>query len=138
MKDYSQTQNQRPQGSLWKTVKAVFTRWADRERELASLRNVVGMMSEARQSDSREYHEMVDLNRDARADANRYRALRAQCECIDYGDIKDAYLRITGYGNTRTDDLVDSVVDKEVVSEPSSVTANPHKGEHNASDMAGI
>jgi len=60
---------------FWASLKAVASRWLDRERELISLRNTVGMMSEARRSDAAEYHEMVDLIREMRADAVRLRWL---------------------------------------------------------------
>jgi hypothetical protein len=50
-------------------------RWIDRERELISLRNAVGMMAEARRSDAAEYQDMRDLNREMRADALRFRWL---------------------------------------------------------------
>jgi acyl carrier protein phosphodiesterase len=40
--------------SFWQHL----SRWLDRERELICLRNVVGMMSEGRRADAKEYHEM--------------------------------------------------------------------------------
>lgn len=58
-----------------KSVKDVIRRFFDRERELMSLRNAVGMMSEARRADAVEWHEMYDLNRELRADAMRFRWL---------------------------------------------------------------
>ncbi len=62
-------------GTFWRNLRDVLHRWLDRERELVSLRNAVGMMSEARRSDAAEYHEMLELNREARADAQRLRWL---------------------------------------------------------------
>lgn len=62
-------------GPFWKSLRAVLRRWMDRERELVSLRNAVGMMSEARRADAAEYHEMRELNREMRADAVRLRWL---------------------------------------------------------------
>jgi len=53
----------------------VLRRWLDRERELVSLRNAVGMMSEARRADAAEWQDMRDLNREMRADALRLRWL---------------------------------------------------------------
>jgi hypothetical protein len=53
----------------------VFRRWLDRERELLSLRNAVGMMSEARRVDAAEYTKMVEMLRGMRADARRLRWL---------------------------------------------------------------
>jgi hypothetical protein len=62
-------------GPFWKSLRAVLRRWMDRERELVSLRNAVGMMSEARRADAAEYHDMVELNRSMRDDARRLRWL---------------------------------------------------------------
>lgn len=62
-------------GTFWKNLRAVLRRWLDRERELVSLRNAVGMMSEARRADAAEWHDMRDLNREMRADALRLRWL---------------------------------------------------------------
>ena len=62
-------------GTFWRNLRAVLRRWLDRERELVSLRNAVGMMSEARRADAAEWHDMRDLNRDLRADALRLRWL---------------------------------------------------------------
>lgn len=42
----------------WTDFRARIRRWFDREREIVTLRNAVGMMSEARRSDAAEYHEM--------------------------------------------------------------------------------
>jgi len=42
----------------FKSLKGVVVRFFDRERELISLRNAVGMMSEARRRDAKEYDEM--------------------------------------------------------------------------------
>lgn len=39
-------------GTFWSNLRAVLRRWLDRERELVSLRNAVGMMSEARRADA--------------------------------------------------------------------------------------
>lgn len=59
-------------GTFWRNLRAVLRRWLDRERELVSLRNAVGMMSEARRADAAEWH---DMNRELRADALRLRWL---------------------------------------------------------------
>lgn len=68
-------------GTFWRNLRAVLRRWLDRERELISLRNAVGMMSEARRADAEEWHQMRDLNRELRADALRLRWL-----CEDHAD----------------------------------------------------
>ena len=60
-------------GTFWGNLRAVLRRWLDRERELVSLRNAVGMMSEARRSDAAEWHDMREMNREMRADAVRLR-----------------------------------------------------------------
>lgn len=62
-------------GTFWRNFRSVLRRWLDRERELVSLRNAVGMMSEARRADAAEWHDMRDLNREMRADALRLRWL---------------------------------------------------------------
>lgn len=62
-------------GTFWHNLRAVLRRWLDRERELVSLRNAVGMMSEARRADAAEWHDMRELNREMRADALRLRWL---------------------------------------------------------------
>lgn len=62
-------------GTFWSNLRAVLRRWLNRERELVSLRNAVGMMSEARRVDAAEWHDMRDLNRELRADALRLRWL---------------------------------------------------------------
>lgn len=62
-------------GTYWGNLRAVLRRWMDRERELVSLRNAVGMMSEARRADAAEWHDMRDLNHELRADALRLRWL---------------------------------------------------------------
>lgn len=75
----------------WKSLWRRITRWIDRERELISLRNVVGMMSEARRADAAEYEDMRQALRAALADSRRLRWLtedhadpevRAQCRHI--------------------------------------------------------
>lgn len=53
---------------FWRAFPRLIRRWMDRERELVSLRNAVGMMAEARRADSREYHGMVDALRQRRAE----------------------------------------------------------------------
>jgi hypothetical protein len=77
MKDYSN--NPCPYHKInkpfWKSFKEVFKRWIDREREIMSLRNVVGMMSEARRADAIEYQQMDEANREMRMDAIRFRWL---------------------------------------------------------------
>lgn len=66
---------------FWKSLGDLVRRWLDRERELVSLRNAVGMMSEARRADAAEYEDMVELNREMRSDAMRLRWL-----CEDHAD----------------------------------------------------
>lgn len=63
----------RPHGSLptWWSIKQGVVHWFDRERELLSLRNAVGMMSEARRADTAEYHQMADALRKARNRINQ-------------------------------------------------------------------
>ena len=68
-------------GTFLGNLRAVLRRWLDRERELVSLRNAVGMMSEARRADAAEWHDMRDMNRELRADALRLRWL-----CEDHAD----------------------------------------------------
>lgn len=63
--------------SAWSSLKGIAKRWLDRERELLSLRNAVGMMSEARRADASEYEAMMNGSREARADAMRLRWLAA-------------------------------------------------------------
>lgn len=60
---------------FFKSLGGILRRWLDRERELVSLRNAVGMMSEARRADAREYAEMQAGNREAWEDAQRFRWL---------------------------------------------------------------
>lgn len=50
----------------WRSIKRIVRRMLDRERELLSLRNAVGMMSEARRADAEEYAAMADALRRAR------------------------------------------------------------------------
>ena len=57
--------------AFWKSLTGIFKRWIDRERELASLRNAVGMMSEARRADAREWHDMAEALRESRAISRR-------------------------------------------------------------------
>lgn len=68
-------------GPFWKNLRALVRRWLDRERELVSLRNAVGMMSEARRSDADEYQQMVNVTREMRADV-----VRLQWLCHDHAD----------------------------------------------------
>ena len=77
--------------SGWKSLRQIVSRWLDRERELLSLRNAVGMMSEARRNDAAEYDQMYQALRAARADSRRLHWLtedhsdpevRAQCRRI--------------------------------------------------------
>ncbi len=75
MRTYDTESSRLNVGTFWKNLRAVLRRWLDRERELVSLRNAVGMMSEARRADAAEYHEMRELNREMRADALRLRWL---------------------------------------------------------------
>lgn len=62
-------------GTFLGNLRAMLRRWLDRERELVSLRNAVGMMSEARRADAADWHDMLALNREMRADARRLRWL---------------------------------------------------------------
>lgn len=75
MRTYDTESSRLNVGTYWKNLRAVLRRWLDRERELVSLRNAVGMMSEARRADAAEWHDMRDLNREMRADALRLRWL---------------------------------------------------------------
>ncbi len=75
MKTYDTDARRLNVGTFWGNLRAVLRRWLDRERELVSLRNAVGMMSEARRADAAEYHDMRELNREMRADALRLRWL---------------------------------------------------------------
>lgn len=49
-----------------RSIKGTLLRWLNRERELISLRNAVGMMSEARKADAAEYDDMVEALRKVR------------------------------------------------------------------------
>jgi len=62
-------------GTFLGNLRAVMRRWLNRERELVSLRNAVGMMAEARRSDAQEWHDMRNMNREMRVDALRFRWL---------------------------------------------------------------
>ena len=75
MKTYDTDARRLNVGTFWGNLRAVLRRWLDRERELVSLRNAVGMMSEARRADAAEWQDMRDLNREMRADALRLRWL---------------------------------------------------------------
>lgn len=75
MQTYDNDARRLSAGTFWGNLRAVLRRWLDRERELISLRNAVGMMSEARRADADEWHQMRDLNREMRADAMRLRWL---------------------------------------------------------------
>lgn len=75
MRTYDTENSRLNVGTFWKNLRAVLRRWLDRERELVSLRNAVGMMSEARRADAAEWHDMRDMNREMRADALRLRWL---------------------------------------------------------------
>lgn len=66
MKTYDEGGSSHGTMSTWRSLKGVLRRWVDRERELISLRNAVGMMSEARRADAAEYHEMVAALRSTR------------------------------------------------------------------------
>lgn len=82
-----------------KSLRGIISRWLDRERELVSLRNAVGMMSEARRADATEYHAMVASIRELRADAMRLRWL-----CEDHADqvTRDAVENIAANIRTRS------------------------------------
>lgn len=75
MRTYDTENSRLNVGTFWKNLRTVLRRWLDRERELVSLRNAVGMMSEARRADAAEWHDMRDMNREMRADALRLRWL---------------------------------------------------------------
>lgn len=75
MKTYDTNTKHLNVGTFWGNLRGVLRRWLNRERELVSLRNAVGMMSEARRADAAEWHEMRDLNKEMRADALRLRWL---------------------------------------------------------------
>ena len=75
MQTYDEDTRRLNVGAFWRNLRGVVRRWLDRERELVSLRNAVGMMSEARRADAAEYHDMVELNRSMRDDARRLRWL---------------------------------------------------------------
>ena len=75
MKTYDEGARTHGAAPFWKSVRAVVRRWLDRERELISLRNAVGMMSEARRGDAAEYRDMVQALSTARQEL---RALREQ------------------------------------------------------------
>lgn len=77
MKTYDTGARSHGTGPFWKSFRANLRRWIDREREIVCLRNAVGMMAEARRADANEYHEMLELNREMRADALRFRWLTA-------------------------------------------------------------
>ncbi len=47
-------------GAGWNRLRDAILRAFDREREMIRLRVAMGMMSEARQSDAREYHETFE------------------------------------------------------------------------------
>lgn len=82
-----------------KSLRGIVARWLDRERELVSLRNAVGMMSEARRADAAEYHAMVASIGELRADAMRLRWL-----CDDHSDqaTRDAVASIAANIRTRS------------------------------------
>ncbi len=82
-----------------KSLRGIISRWLDRERELVSLRNAVGMMSEARRADATEYHAMVASIGELRADAMRLRWL-----CEDHADqaTRDAVANIAANIRTRS------------------------------------
>lgn len=84
---------------FFRSLRGTIKRWLDRERELVSLRNVVGMMSEARRGDAAEYEAMATANRELRADAMRLRWL-----CEDHADqaTRDAVADIAANIRTRS------------------------------------
>lgn len=65
---------------FWRSFRRLFTRLIDRERELVSLRNAVGMMAEARRADAAEYHDMAEALKAAR---DRFQALSVHCATKD-------------------------------------------------------
>lgn len=65
MKTYDSGASTHGSRPAWRSLKQIARRWVDRERELISLRNAVGMMSEARRADAAEYHEMAAALRQA-------------------------------------------------------------------------
>ena len=75
MKTYDIDTRRQNVGTFWRNLRAVLRRWLDRERELVSLRNAVGMMSEARRADAAEWQDMRDVSREMLADVRRLRWL---------------------------------------------------------------
>jgi hypothetical protein len=99
-------------GTFWRNLRAVLRRWLDRERELVSLRNAVGMMSEARIADAAEWHEMRELNREMRADALRFRWLMKP---HDHWYVRVCVRNICHQMPTRHIDLVRADIDANMV-----------------------
>lgn len=62
MKIYDTDNRRLNVGTFWRNLSSVLRRWIDRERELVSLRNAVGMMSEARRADAAEWHDMLSAS----------------------------------------------------------------------------
>lgn len=66
MRTYDQGARSHGTGFSWRHTRARLARWFDREREIITLRNVVGMISEARRGDAEEYEAMAAALRQAR------------------------------------------------------------------------
>ena len=60
MKTYDNSASTHGREFRWIDLRLRLRRWFDREREIVTLRNVVGMMAEARRSDAREYREIEE------------------------------------------------------------------------------
>ena len=73
MKTYDTAASTHGTRPFWQSLRALLRRWIDREREIVSLRNAVGMMSEARRADAAEYHDMAAANRKAFAENRKIR-----------------------------------------------------------------
>lgn len=81
MRTYDQAAGSPGTRPFLKSLRGWLRRAFDRERELISLRNAVGMMSEARRNDAAEWHAMYEGSKVAREDSRRLRWLTE-----DYAD----------------------------------------------------
>lgn len=71
MKTYDAGAGTHGTNSAMKSLLQIAARWINRERELISLRNAVGMMSEARRADAYEYDQMCRALRKSQEDSRR-------------------------------------------------------------------
>jgi hypothetical protein len=83
MKTYDDGASTHGMSPTWLSLKQLVRRWIDRERELISLRNAVGMMSESRRGDMEEYDSMADALRRAR---DRIHLLESHLKAKDGAD----------------------------------------------------